>query len=178
MFEKLLAKAHNSLQHPLRRRLQQEPYYRFTSFEEMQMAASWGVRIDANTASVDEWLRLPGLSIHQARTLQSLTHKGLSFTCIEDVAAAIALPPDQIRPWEAMLQFCYYDRETALTPTAVNANTATADELATVPNLDIFLGRAIVHYRQQGPYRDLADLQDRLRLTTAVTAELLHYLSF
>lgn len=182
MLKRLLAKAHSSLQgplqHPLRRRLQQEPYYRFASFEEMRMAASWGVSIDANTASVDEWLRLPGLSIHQARTLQSLTQKGLSLSCIEDVAAAIALPPDQIRPWEAMLQFCYYDREMALAPTAVNANTATADELATVPNLDIFLGRAIVHYRQQGPYRDLADLQDRLRLTTAVTAELLHYLSF
>ncbi|MGD1867609.1 MAG: helix-hairpin-helix domain-containing protein [Phormidesmis sp.] len=182
MLKKLFSNARSSfqgpLQHPLKKRLQQEPYYRFASFEEMQLAASWGVSIDANTASVDEWLRLPGLSIHQARTLQALTSKGLSFSCIEDVAAAIALPTEQIRPWEAMLQFCYYDREAALTPTAVNANTAAAEELATVPNLDIFLGRAIVHYRQQGPYRDLADLQDRLRLTTAVTAQLLHYLSF
>ena len=178
MLKKILTNAVNPLKRPLKRRLQQEPYYRFVSFEEMQLAASWGLRIDANTASVDEWLRLPGLSIHQARTLRSLTEKGLSLSCIEDVAAAIALPVEQIRPWEVILQFCYYDREMALTPTTVNANTATADELATVPNLDIFLGRAIVHYRQQGPYRDLADLQDRLRLTTAVTAELLHYLSF
>jgi len=182
MLKRWLAKVQTSvkrpLQHPLRRRLQQEPYYRFASFEEMRLAASWGIKIDANTASVDEWLRLPGLSIHQARSLQALTGKGLFFSCIEDVAAAIALSPEQIRPWEAMLQFCYYDREAALEPTTVNANMATADELATVPTLDIFLGRAIVHYRQQGPYRDLADLQDRLRLTTAVTAELLHYLSF
>ena len=165
-------------QHSLKSRLAQEPFYRFESFEEMQLAASWGIVIDANTASVDEWLRLPGISIHQARTLYSLTQKGLTLSCIEDVAAAIALPPEQIRPWEAILQFCYYDREAALEPTAINANTATADELATVPALDIFLARAIVHYRQQGPYRDLADLQDRLRLTTAVTAELLHYLKF
>ena len=178
MLKKILAKAQNPLQHPLRRRLQQDPFYRFVSFEELQLAASWGVRIDVNTASVDEWLRLPGLSIHQARTLQALTQKGLSFSCIEDVGAAIALPLAQIRPWESILQFCYYDREMELTPTTVNVNTATAEELATVPGLDIFLGRAITHYRQQGPYRDLADLQDRLRLTTAVTAEFLHYLSF
>ncbi|MGC1218915.1 MAG: ComEA family DNA-binding protein [Phormidesmis sp.] len=164
--------------HPLRRRLQQEPFYRFESFADLQLAASWGLRIDANTASVDDWLRLPGLSIHQARTLFALTQQGMGFSCLEDVAAAIALPVAQIRPWEAVLQFCYYDREQALEPETVNANTATASELASVPTLDIFLGRAIVHYRQQGPYQDLADLQDRLRLTTAATAELLHYLRF
>ena len=150
--------------------------------EEAKGTASQGnketLKIDANTASVDDWLQLPGLSIHQARSLHALTQKGVSLSCIEDVAAAISLPPAQLRPWEESLRFCYYDREEALEPVAIDANTATADELATVPGLDIFLGRAIVHYRKQGPYRDLADLQDRLRLTTAVTAELLHYLKF
>lgn len=174
----MLGKLFSKAQHPLRQRLQSEPFYRFSSFEELQLAAGWGIRIDANTASVDDWLRLPGLSIHQARTLYQLTQRGISFSCIEDVAAAIALPLNQIRPWEAILQFCYYDTEQRLEPAKVNANTATAQELATVPQLDIFLGRAIVHYRKDDPYRDLADLQDRLRLTTAVTAEFLHYLSF
>ncbi|MEL7510723.1 MAG: ComEA family DNA-binding protein [Cyanobacteria bacterium J06554_3] len=174
MLKKLLAKA----QHPLRRKLQQEPFYRFQSFEELQLAASWGVRVDANTASIDDWLRLPGLSIHQARTLATLTERGVAFTCIEDVAAALTVPTQQIQPWQAMLQFCYYDREAALEPTRINANTASAEALATVPGLDLFLGRAIVHYRKAGPYRDLADLQDRLRLTTAVIAELMHYLKF
>ncbi|MEL6468194.1 MAG: ComEA family DNA-binding protein [Cyanobacteria bacterium J06623_4] len=175
MLKKLLAQAG---QHPLRRRLQQEPYYRFQSFEEVTLAASWGIRIDANTASIDDWLRLPGLSIHQARTLTNLTKRGLSFSCLEDVAAAIQLPIQQVQPWQAILQFCYYDREAALEPATLDANTATAQALATLPSTDIFLGRAIVHYRKDGPYRDLADLQDRLRLTTAVTAELLHYLRF
>ncbi|MEL6158838.1 MAG: ComEA family DNA-binding protein [Cyanobacteria bacterium J06627_32] len=175
MLKKIFAQAH---QHPLRRRLQQETYYRFQSSEEVALAASWGVRIDANTASIDDWLRLPGLSIHQARTLTNLTKRGLSLSCLEDVAAAIQLPIQQIQPWQYILQFCYYDREAALEPVATNANTATAHELAAIPNIDIFLGRAIVHYRQDGPYRDLADLQDRLRLTTAVTTDLLHYLRF
>ena len=52
MLKKILTNAVNPLKRPLKRRLQQEPYYRFVSFEEMQLAASWGLRIDANTASV------------------------------------------------------------------------------------------------------------------------------
>ncbi|MGB3786718.1 MAG: ComEA family DNA-binding protein [Phormidesmis sp.] len=164
--------------HPLWRRLQQEPYYRFQSFEEMQLAASWGVRMDANTASVDEWLRLPGLSIHQARSLTNFTSQKVSFTCIEDIAAALNLPVQQIQPWQVILQFYYYDPEAALEPEKVNVNTATVTELTTVPTIDTFLARAIIYYRQASSYRDLADLQDRLRLTSKAAVELLHYLKF
>ena len=174
MLNKFLAKAHL---HPLRRRLQQEPYYRFRSFEELALAASWGDRIEANTASVDDWLRLPGISIHQARTLQQLAYSGVALHCIEDIAAALSLPVQQVQPWEAILQFCYYSTD-VLEPVVLDANTATAEQLATIPAVDAFLGRAIVHYRQTGPYRDLADLQGRLRLRAQITAELLHYLRF
>lgn len=173
MLKKFLSKAH-----PLRRRLQQAPYYRFQSSEELQLAASWGTRIEANTASVDEWLRFPGISIHQARSLTKLTQSGLSFSCLEDVAAALGMPVGQIQPWESVLQFCYYDKEHPLEPMAIDVNSATAAQLAAIPDVDAFLGRAIVHHRQAGPYQDLADLQQRLRLTTQATAELLHYLRF
>ncbi len=174
MLKKWLAQAKI---HPLRRRLQQEPYYRFQSFDELALAAEWGVCIDANTASVDDWLRLPGISIHQARSLVGLTQSGLSFSCIEEVAAALAVRPQQIQAWTAILQFCYYAPE-RLEPMAIDVNAASAAQLATVPTIDPFLSRAIIHYRRNGPYKDLADLQQRLRLTPEVTAELLHYLKF
>ena len=134
--------------------------------------------IDANTASVDDWLKLPGLSIHQAHTLVALTQRGVQFNCVEDVAAALALPIQQVEPWQTILKFCYYEADSELEPTAVDVNTATAEDLATVPSIDLFLGRAIVHYRKDGPYQDLANLQDRLRLNTEITVELLHYLRF
>ncbi|MEO1621361.1 MAG: helix-hairpin-helix domain-containing protein, partial [Cyanobacteria bacterium J06632_3] len=134
--------------------------------------------VDANTASVDDWLKLPGLSIHQAHTLVALTQRGVQFNCVEDVAAALALPIQQVEPWQTILKFCYYEADSELEPTAVDVNTATAEELATVPSIDLFLGRAIVHYRKDGPYQDLANLQDRLRLNTEITVELLHYLRF
>ncbi len=163
--------------HPLRRRLQQEPYYRFQSFEELTLAASWGICIEANTASVDDWLRLPGLSIHQARSLVLLKQSGLFFSCIEDVAAALGIAPQKIQGWTTVLQFYYYAPE-SLNPMTVDVNTASAGQLAVVPAIDPFLSRAIIHYRKSGPYRDLADLQQRLRLTPETTADLLHYLSF
>jgi DNA uptake protein ComE-like DNA-binding protein len=173
MLRTFLARAH-----PLYRRLQREPFYRFQSFEELRLAASWGLHIEANTASIDDWLRLPGISIHQARALTQLSATGLSLTCLEDVAAALGVPLQQVNDWGAVLQFCYYERSHSLEPIAIDVNTATAAQLSTVPAIDAFLGRAIVHYRQAAPYRDLADLQQRLRLNTQITAELLHYLRF
>jgi len=175
MLEKLLAKARI---HPLQKRLQQEPYYRFQSFEELQLAVSWGLCIDANTASVDDWLRLPGISIHQARSLVHLTENGLALNCIEDVAAALCVPLQQVQPWNEALQFSYYSSENRLEPIVIDVNTATIEQLTTIPSIDAFLGRAIVYYRKDGSYNNLADLQQRLRLTSAATTELLHYLRF
>ena len=134
MLKKFLA-----LGHPLRRRLQQLPYYRFESFTEIQLAASWGIYIEANTASTDDWLRLPGISIHQARLLAQLSTNGLSFNCIEDIAAALGVPVEQVRPWEIILRFCYYEAQQALEPIAVDVNTATAEQLTAVPMIDPFL---------------------------------------
>ena len=49
----------------LRSRILENPYYRFQSPFEIAVAADLGVRIDVNQAGVDDWLRLPGISIHQ-----------------------------------------------------------------------------------------------------------------
>ena len=174
MLKKLLSQ---TALHPLRHRLKQDPYYRLQSSEELALAAAWGLRIDANTASIDDWLRLPGLSIHQARTLVQLTKSGLSFSCIEDVAAALDVPFQRIQNWTVILQFCYYAPE-RIEPAAVRINTATVDQLTKVPAIDALLSQNIIRYRQSGPYKDLADLQHRLSLSPEIVAELLHYLSF
>ncbi|MDF5727512.1 MAG: ComEA family DNA-binding protein, partial [Rhizonema sp. PD38] len=76
----------------LRSQLLNDPYYRLQSGEEIAIAAELGIRIDANHATVDDWLRLPGLSIHQARSLVELSHAELKFYCIEDIAAALSMP--------------------------------------------------------------------------------------
>ncbi|GAB4135688.1 MAG: hypothetical protein Fur0046_08700 [Cyanobacteria bacterium J069] len=163
----------------LRSRLAKDPYYRFESVEELQLAAQLGITIDVNQASVDDWLRLPGLSIHQARSLSALTQAGVPLTCLEDVAAALSLPVQRLRPLEPILQFCYYDPESPGAIQPANPNTASLEALIRVPAIDLFLARAILHHRQHyGTYRNLADLQQRLALPPALVAELMHYLRF
>lgn len=163
---------------PIRSRLLNDPYYRMQSLAEVRLAVALGIRIDVNQASVDDWLRLPGLSIHQARSLVALSQAGVPFHCIEDIAAALNLPIARLRPLAPILQFCYYDPATRDATPRLNANNATLEELMQVPGINPALAQAIVQQRQARSYRNLADLQQRLQLPASLTANLMHYLFF
>lgn len=163
----------------LRSRIQNDPYYRFQSIEEIRIAVSLGIQIDANQATVDDWLRLPGLSIHQARSLTQLTQSGVQFFCVEDVAAALGLSIQRLKPLEPILKFCYYDPESIHQIQRVNLNQASAEELAQIPVMKPVLARAIARNRiTNGDYKNLVDLQQRLSLPSQLTSELMHYLRF
>lgn len=160
---------------PLWHRIKHDPYYRLQSISEVCLAVELGVRIDVNRASVDDWLRLPGVSIHQARSIAALTQSGVQLLCLEDVAAALGCPVSRLEAIAPILQFYYYDSIEAQT---VNANTAAIEALTQIPAVDLYLARAIVEGRRSGKYRNLADLQQRLSLPPQLTTELLHYLRF
>lgn len=163
----------------LRERILNNPYYRLQSAEEITVAASLGVKIDVNQASVDDWLRLPGLSIHQARSLVELSHNGVRFYCLEDIAAALSLPLARLKPLEPVLSFCYYDADEIYTIGLLNPNTASVEMLTKIPGVDAFLARTIVQNRQaEGTYQNLADFQRRLSLSGELTSQLMHYLRF
>jgi len=158
-----------------RSRILNDPYYRFQTVEELQLAASLGIKIDVNRAVVDDWLRLPGLSIHQARTLTELTQAGVPLHSIEDIAAALNLPLQRLKPLEVVLLFCYYDSDSLHTIQPIDANTASVGQLSRIPAIDLHLARLIVHNR---PYRNLPHLKRRLSLSSELTAQLMHYLKF
>lgn len=163
----------------LKSKIQNDPYYRFQSLAEIRIAADLGIQIDVNQASVDDWLRLPGLSIHQAKTLTQLSEFGVQFLCIEDVAAALGVSLQRMKPLEPVMKFCYYDPESLHQIQRVNLNTATANELMQIPEIRSVLARAIVRNRQnQGNYKNLVDLQQRLSLPSSMIGELMHYLRF
>lgn len=162
----------------IRNKLLNDPYYRLRSNEEIAVAAALGIRIDVNQANVDDWLRLPGLSIHQARSLVELCRSGVQFYCIEDIAAALSLPLQRVKPLEPLLKFCYYDD--AISPSQrINPNTATVEELAQIPVMELALAQAVVENRSiAGAYRNLVDFQRRLSLPGHLVAQLMHYLCF
>ncbi|AFY35039.1 hypothetical protein Cal7507_4678 [Calothrix sp. PCC 7507] len=164
----------------LRNRLLNDPYYRLQSGEEIAMAIKLGIQIDANQATVDDWLRLPGLSIHQARSLVELSRSGVKFYCVEDIAVALAIPVQRLEPLKPLLSFIFYDEESLINPTQiVNPNTATVEKLAQVPFIDLSLAQAVVQNRlSAGPYGNLVDFQRRLSLSGDAIAQLMYYLRF
>ena len=163
----------------LKSKIQNDPYYRFQSLAEIRIAADLGIQIDVNQANIDDWLRLPGLSIHQAKALTQLSELGVQFLCIEDVAAAIGLSLQRLKPLEPVMKFCYYDSESLHQIQRVNLNTATPIELTQIPEIRSVLARAIVRNRNsQGNFKNLVDLQQRLSLPSPLVAELMHYLRF
>jgi DNA uptake protein ComE-like DNA-binding protein len=163
----------------LRQKITNDPYYRFQSLAEIRIAAEHGIRIDVNTATLDDWLRLPGLSIHQARLLTQLTESGVQFYCIEDVAAALGTSFQRLKPLELIMQFCYYDMESLSAIERVHLNHAPTESLQQLPGVGPVLARAIVRDRtSRGDFSDLVDLQERLSLPNSLTAALMHYLKF
>ncbi len=163
----------------IRARILNNPYYRLQSAEEIAIAAELGFQLDVNQASVDDWLRLPGISIHQARSLVELSQSGLQFYNLEDIGAALSVPIQRLKPLEPVLKFCFYDHESLFHPQLVNPNMATVEMLIQISGIDIYLATAIVENRlAAGSYRNLADFQRRLSLSGQLTAQLMHYLRF
>jgi len=161
----------------IRTKLLNDPYYRMQTNAEIAIAADLGIKIDVNRAKVDDWLRLPGLSIHQARNLVQLCQAGVQFCCIEDIAAALSISVQHLQPLAPVLKFCYYDEIS--TVKAISPNIATIEQLAEIPAIDLALAQFIVQNRHlQGTYRNLVDFQRRLSLPGAVISQLMYYLQF
>ena len=156
-----------------------DPYYRFQSLEEIKIAGELGIKINVNQASVDDWLRLPGISIHQGRSLVELVEMGVQLLCLEDVAAALSFPVTRLLPLEPILHFEYYDLYSPLSPQKINPNRASIAEIAQIPILEIDLVTLIIKERENnGFYRNLADLQRRLKLDSQFVSGLMHYIKF
>lgn len=163
----------------LKFKLKNDPFYRFKSLEEVRIAGELGVKIDVNLAGVDDWLRLPGISIHQAKYLVDLVKLGVKFFCIEDLACALNTPIQRIKYWECVLYFCYYDSISLLSPVKINLNSATILELTNIPILDSSLAELIVKNRlENGNFANLIDLKNRLNLTADLISNLMVYCHF
>jgi DNA uptake protein ComE-like DNA-binding protein len=161
----------------LRSRILEDPYYRFQTAFEIAVAADLGVKIDVNQAGVDDWLRLPGISIHQARQLVGLSQAGVAFYSISDLVAALSIPIARLQWLAPILSFQYYDQAAALP--AANINRATMTDLTQIPLISTELATEIIIQRDRdGKFTDLVNFQQRLGLSGEIIGELMHYLNF
>ncbi|MEO1670645.1 MAG: ComEA family DNA-binding protein [Cyanobacteria bacterium J06631_2] len=163
----------------IRNKIANDPYYRFQSLKEIAIAGELGIKIDANLATVDDWLRLPGFSIRQARSLVELVRMGVQLVCLDDVAAAIGVSVMHLKPYEPVLAFAYYDRLSPLSPVKININSASIEELTTIPEVTFDLAQEIIRDRSvHGRYSNIVNLSSRLNLDSNLTSQLMHYLRF
>jgi DNA uptake protein ComE-like DNA-binding protein len=162
-----------------RQKIARNAFCRLESAVEIAVAAEMGIAIDVNRASADDWLRLPGISIRQATLLAQLSAGGVIFHSLDDVAAALGVPPSQLEPIAPVLRFYFYDAEAPSFLQPIDANWATVEQLERLPGIDRALAECIVSDRQRrGNFRSLVDLQRRLHLSGELVGELMHYLRF
>lgn len=164
-------------QKTLQQKIRNNPYYRFQTLEEVAIASQLGIKINVNQANVDDWLRIPGISIHQARMLVELVNSGVELLSIEDLGAALSLSVQRLKPLEPILDFSYYHPDSCLNPARINPNTATIEQLLDIPFLTPRLAEKIIIQRQEhGTYKNLLDFQQRLGLDSQMLSQLMHYL--
>ncbi|MFM7453827.1 MAG: hypothetical protein ACKO1V_07665 [Cyanobium sp.] len=150
-------------------RLRQDPGCALRTGEEVVQAAALGWRLDVNRASASDWRRLPGISPSQVDLLLRLQAGGVQLSGAEDLQRLLELSDSQLQQWLPVLEFRWYG-ETAPAPgppTRLDLNRATARQLQELGLEDERLQR-LLRERSRQPFRDLADLQQRLCLPASL----------
>ena len=158
-------------------KIKNDPYYRFNSLGEIEIAAKLGIKIDVNQASIDDWLRLPGISIHQAKILVELVSRGINLVCIEDISAVINVPCNKLICLEPILYFAYYHQLSPASPRQLNLNQASQDALTKIPGCDQDFAQLVIQEKaDNGKYLDFADFQSRLNISNDLLERLIYFL--
>jgi len=158
--------------------LLQRPERRLRSAEEVERAASLGWRLDVNRATTADWLRLPGCTTDQADLLQRLQAGGVQLSGPEDLQRLLQLDEALLRSWLPLLVFRWYGSPPDPAPAPLAINAAAAQDLRRLGGLEEDRLALLLQERSRRPFRDLADLQQRLALPAAVIESWIGRLSF
>ncbi|MEB3330921.1 MAG: hypothetical protein VKI83_00295 [Synechococcaceae cyanobacterium] len=160
-------------------RLGQEPGRRLRDAEEVRRAAALGWRLDVNRATAADWLRLPGCSPAQADLLIRLQQGGIQLSGPEDLQRLLELEPATLQAWSPLLEFRWYGSPPLAAPVrCLPLNQAAAAQIEQELGLDGARVAALLRERARGPFRDLADLQQRLHWPASLIEALIGRVSF
>jgi DNA uptake protein ComE-like DNA-binding protein len=160
-------------------RLAQNPALALRTATEVRHAAALGWSLDVNRATAADWRRLPGCSSEQVDLLLRLQKGGVQLSGPEDLRAVLQLDAALLASWLPLLRFRWYGEPPAPAgPSPVALNQASARDLANLPELTEERCARLLRERARGPFRDLADLRDRLGLPPAVAEQWIGRVSF
>jgi hypothetical protein len=146
-------------------KLAQNPSLRLRNGTEVRHAAALGWCLEVNRAGFADWLRLPGCRPVQVDRLSRLQADGLRLHGPADLAEAMEVPLEQLALWLPVLSFrrCG-EPAAALKPPSLAINQAPEPLLRERLGLRPERCRRLLRERAREPFRDLADLQERLDL--------------
>jgi DNA uptake protein ComE-like DNA-binding protein len=152
-------------------KLRHNPDHQLQSAAELADAAALGWRLDVNRAAAEDWARLPGLSRAQIDLLVRLQAGGVQLSGPEDLQRLLELPMEQVQRWLPVLVFRWYgEPPSAAGSPRLDINRASLralQEWGLAPERC----RRLLAERARRPFRDLADLQQRLQLPPALVEE-------
>jgi DNA uptake protein ComE-like DNA-binding protein len=160
-------------------KLEQNPGLRLGDATAVQRASALGWRLDVNRATAADWLRLPGIDAAQVDLLLRLQAGGIQLSGSDDLQQALELPEAVVQSWLPLLEFRWYgEPPLAAGPVGrIDLNRAPAGELKSLGLDPPRLSRLLLE-RNRGPYRDLADLQQRLQLPAEVVEGMIGRVQF
>lgn len=146
-------------------RLRQQPGAQLRDAGEVLRAAALGWRLDVNRATRADWLRLPGCEPRHADLLGRLRDGGVQLSGADDLARVLELDQATVAAWLPLLEFRWYgEPPAAATPPPLPLNRADARQLQQQLGLSPERTGRLLRERRRAPFRDLADLQQRLQL--------------
>lgn len=145
-------------------KLRQNPGLRLRNAADVRHAAALGWRLDVNRATRADWLRLPGIGAQQVDLLLRLQAGGVQLSGPEDLQRLLELPAAAVEAWLPLLDFRWYGEAPAAPCEArLDLNQARPADLEAL-GLSAERRQRLLRERARAPFRDLADLQQRLQL--------------
>jgi len=145
--------------------------------EQLKRALAAGL-VDVNRATVSDWRQLPGCTAEQADLLVRLQAGGVQLSGPDDLRRLLQLDASTLADWLPRLVFHWYGEPAPIVPGPVAVNRAGGAELR--DRLDLCSQRLsrLQRERLKAPFRDLADLQERLQLPASVVEAWIGRVSF
>jgi DNA uptake protein ComE-like DNA-binding protein len=134
-----------------------------SDFQALKRAQSAGL-VDVNRATASDWRRLPGCTAEQADLLVRLQAGGVQLSGPDDLQRLLQLDGPTLQNWLPRLQFHWYGQPAPIPLAPVAINRAGAAELKGRLHLSPERLKRLQQERARAPFRDLADLQQRLQL--------------
>ncbi|MEB3334333.1 MAG: hypothetical protein VKP70_05045 [Cyanobacteriota bacterium] len=134
--------------------------------------------VDVNRATASDWRQLPGCTVEQADLLVRLQAGGVQLSGPDDLQRLLHLDAPTLAAWLPRLVFHWYGEPAAPSPAAVAVNRAGRAELEERLALGPQRLNRLQEERARSPFRDLADLQQRLQLPASVVEGWIGRVSF